>query len=44
MGGGGAVWGWVGNNFEIWEVLFQDMRGAVSRYERFCFEIWKVLF
>ena len=25
-------------------MLFQDMRGAVSRYERCCFEIWKVLF
>ena len=40
----GLCGGWEDKHFEIWEVLFRDMRDAVSIYERCCFEIWEVLF
>ena len=40
----GLCGGWEYKHFEIWEVLFRDMRDAVSIYERCCFEIWEVLF
>ena len=39
VGGGGRT-----KKFEIWEVLFRDMRDVVSRFERCCFEIWEMLF
>ena len=39
VGGGGG-----GKSFEIWEVLFRDMGGAVWGWEDKNFERWEVLF